>query len=95
VRVGSDEAGQSGQALKAILDLVNAVSLQVSQIATAVEEQTVVTSEISGNMQQITTVIQHSSQGAQESAVAATQLDKNASELQHLVGRFRVSAARS
>jgi len=95
VQHGSDEAARSGEALHAILALVNDVSGQVSQIATAVEEQTVVTSEISGNMQQITGVIQHSAQGAQESASAAAQLDHNAAELQRLVGQFRLTESAS
>lgn len=90
VQHGSDEAAQSGDALKAILELVNTVSLQVSQIATAVEEQTMVTDEIAGNMHQITSVIQQASHGAHESAVAAAQLDENAAGLQRLVGHFRL-----
>ena len=93
VQLGSHEAAQSGDALNAILELVNTVSLQVSQIATAVEEQTMVSSEISGNMQQITSVIQQASQGAHESAVAAAQLDENAAGLQRLVGNFRLKNA--
>jgi methyl-accepting chemotaxis protein len=37
--------------------------MQVNQIATAAEEQTATTSEISGNLQQITEVVQRTSQG--------------------------------
>ncbi len=90
VGAGTLEASRSGDALRDILEQVNAVSMQVSQIATAAEEQTVVTGEISGNMQQITDVVQQTSQGAHESAAAAVQLDASAEELQRLVRQFKV-----
>jgi methyl-accepting chemotaxis protein len=64
--------------------------MQVSQIATAAEEQTATTSEISSNMHQITQIVQLTSRGAQESATAAAQLSNNAEELQRLVRQFRL-----
>jgi methyl-accepting chemotaxis protein len=64
--------------------------MQVNQIATAAEEQTATTSEISSNMHQITEVVQKTSQGAQESAKAAAQLGSNAEELQHLFRQFKL-----
>jgi methyl-accepting chemotaxis protein len=90
VEAGTKEAAKSGNALRDILDQVNAVAMQVNQIATAAEEQTATTSEISSNMQQITEVVQHTSQGAQESATAAAQLNGNAEELQRLVRQFKL-----
>lgn len=90
VDIGATETERSGAALGKILDQVQAVALQVSQIATAAEEQTVVTSEIAGNMQQITDVVKETSQGAQESAAAAVQLDESAEELRELVNRFKI-----
>jgi len=90
VDIGATETERSGAALGKILDQVQSVALQVSQIATAAEEQTVVTSEIAGNMQQITDVVKETSQGAQESAAAAVQLDESAEELRELVSRFKI-----
>ena len=58
VEAGTIEAGRSGEALRDILEQVNAVAMQVNQIATAAEEQTATTSEISSNMMQITEVVQ-------------------------------------
>lgn len=64
--------------------------MQVNQIATAAEEQTATTGEISSNMMQITEVVQQTSQGAHESAASAAQLSGNAEELQRLVRQFKL-----
>jgi methyl-accepting chemotaxis protein len=88
VEAGTEEAAKSGQALQDILAQINDVAMQVSQVATAAEEQTATTGEISNNMQQITEVVQQTSRGAHESATAAAQLNGNAEELQRLVKQF-------
>ncbi len=90
VESGTMEAGKSGDALRDILEQVNAVAMQVNQIATAAEEQTATTSEISNNMMQITEVVQDTASGAHESATAASQLTGNAEELKRLVGQFKL-----
>jgi len=90
VEFGTIEASRSGEALKEILQQINDVAMQVSQIATAAEEQTATTGEIANNMQQITAVVLETSQGAHESATAATQLSGNAEELQRLVHQFKL-----
>ncbi|MFH1027117.1 MAG: methyl-accepting chemotaxis protein, partial [Pseudomonadota bacterium] len=68
VEQGTKEAARSGSALRDILDQINAVAMQVGQIATAAEEQTATTGEISNNMQQITKVVQDTAVGAHQSA---------------------------
>ena len=93
-----DELGTQGggrltgfeDALRDILEQINAVAMQVNQIATAAEEQTATTSEISSNMMQITEVVQDTASGAHESATAAAQLHGNAEELQRLVRQFKL-----
>ena len=90
VEAGTIEAAKSGAALREILEQINAVAMQVNQIATAAEEQTATTSEISSNMQQITDVVQETSNSAHESATAAAQLSGNAEELQRLVRQFKL-----
>jgi methyl-accepting chemotaxis protein len=57
VENGTIEAARSGQALQDILAQINDVAMQVNQIATAAEEQTATTGEISSNMMQITDVV--------------------------------------
>ncbi len=90
VEQGTSEAAKSGQALEEILAQINAVTMQVSQVATAAEEQTATTTEISNNIHQITDVVQMTASGAQESASAASQLSRTAEELQRLVGQFKL-----
>ena len=91
VETGTGEATRSGEALENILDKINVVTMQVNQIATAAEEQTSTTNEISSNMQQITEVIRGTSRGAQESAAAASHLADLSEDLQRLVGQFKLA----
>ena len=90
VEAGTSEAAKSGAALGDILEQINAVAMQVNQIATAAEEQTATTGEISNNMMQITQVVQDTASGAHESATAAARLSGNAEELQRLVLQFKL-----
>jgi methyl-accepting chemotaxis protein len=88
---GSEKAAASGKALVRILEEINDVTMQINQVATASEEQTATTSEISGNMLRITEVIAQTSRGAQESASAANKLSGLAEELRKVVGQFRLA----
>jgi methyl-accepting chemotaxis protein len=91
-RAGTMEAGKSREALKEILTQVETLNEQVNQIATAAEQQTATTSEISNNINQITQVVQETAKGAQESADSANQLAGLADELRNLVVKFRLAA---
>jgi methyl-accepting chemotaxis protein len=91
VETGRTESARSGEAIQSILQQIGAVTMQIHQIATAAEEQTATTSEISSNMIQITDVVQGTARGAHESAQAASQLNSIAEELQFMVGRFKLS----
>ena len=91
VEKGTTDASMSGEALQAILEQIGGVTMQVSQIATASEQQTATTCEISENIRQITDVVGHTARGAEESAQAAEQLAKLAEDLQSLVGQFKLA----
>ncbi len=86
---GTVEAEKSGQALAEILQQINSVNSQVTQIATAAEEQTATTNEITNNIQQVTEVVQGSARGAMESADAASSVNRLANDLHTLVCRFK------
>ncbi len=86
---GVTEAIQLETALNEILEQVNAVTMQVSQIATAAEEQTATTSEITNNINQINQVVNQTSHGAHEAAGAAAGLAHQAEALQALVRQIR------
>ena len=90
VAKGSDKAAESGRALEQILQQINDVNAQIHQVATAAEEQTATTSEISNNMQQITEVVAKTSRGAKDSATAANHLSVLADDLRRIVSQFKV-----
>jgi len=91
VEHGTVEAAKSGTALEQILEQIGAVALQVNQIATAAEEQTATTGEISSNIQTINEVVQDTAKSAQESASAALQLSRLAEDQQRLVDHFKLA----
>ena len=91
VAKGSEKAADSGRALEQILQQINDVNAQIHQVATAAEEQTATTSEISSNMQQITEVVAQTSRGAHESAAAANQLSSLANDLRQIVSQFKIN----
>jgi methyl-accepting chemotaxis protein len=90
VKLGTGEAARSGEALRHILEQIGCVTMQVNQIATAAEEQTATTHEITNNVAMITDVVQQTAQGAHETAAAAAQLSREAENLQKLVGQFKL-----
>jgi methyl-accepting chemotaxis protein len=85
------EAGRSGQALETIVDQINSLALQVNQMATAAEEQSATTTEITNNIQNIHDVVVKNAQDAQGSADEALQLANLAQNLQGLVGLFKIA----
>jgi len=91
VAKGSEKAADSGRALEQILQQINDVNAQIHQVATAAEEQTATTSEISNNMQQITEVVAQTSRSAQESASAANRLSVLADDLRRIVSQFKIN----
>jgi methyl-accepting chemotaxis protein/hemerythrin len=93
VRLGTVEAVRSGEALEEILAKINELTMQVSQIATAAEEQTATTTEITSNIQSITDVVDRNLQSARSTTEASTKLSDQVDEMHTLVSRFKLSAA--
>ena len=86
----AEEAMKLEGTLEAILQQVHEVNMQITQIATAAEEQSATTAEISNNMSQINDAVQEMSHGAEESANSATQLARMAEEMKQTVASFRL-----
>lgn len=86
----SNEAIKSREALQNIMQQINDLTMQVAQIATASEEQTATTHEISGNICQITEVVHGTASSSQETATAAHQLAGLAEQLHSLVRQFKL-----
>lgn len=91
VHRGTQEAGRSGAAMEAILEQIDNLSHQVNQIATAAEEQTATTNEISGNIMQITSISNQTSQNASQSATEADNLNSLAAQLTATLNHFRIN----
>ncbi len=87
---GAAEATQLESALHEILEQVNSVTMQVSQIATAAEEQTATTSEITSNIHRISEIIEGTSKGAQDTAQASSSLSETGESLRRLVCQFKL-----
>ena len=87
---GAEYSVGSGQALELIIAQVNEVTQQVNQIATAAEQQTSTTGEITRNIENITTVFQQTARGVTETASAAATLSLQSDELQRLVKQFKL-----
>ena len=87
---GTSHVADSGRSLQEILDIINSVTEQISQIATAAEEQTATTREISSNVMNLNDLAQQSNRSLRETAVAANDVSRQAEELKQLVGQFRL-----
>ncbi|QOX80616.1 methyl-accepting chemotaxis protein [Trichlorobacter lovleyi] len=88
VDASAGAAGSSEKALQEILMQIDAVTSQISMIATAAEQQTTTTSEVSNSLFQVSDVVQQAARGAAETATAASMLAREAQELQQLVKQF-------
>ena len=91
VEQGINAASKSGEALESILNQIYETTMQVNQIATAAEEQTATTGEITNNIHDITGVVHETAKGAGEISNAAMQLAQSADTLQSIVGRFKTA----
>jgi methyl-accepting chemotaxis protein len=86
---GSEEAAKSGEALNVILGQINEVTAQINQIATAAEEQTATTREISNNVHLINEAVSGSARGVQELSMAAGNLSALAEDLKGMVSYYQ------
>jgi hemerythrin len=93
VNQGTAETCRSGVALADILAMINDLTMQLSQIATAAEEQTATTQEITKNIQLITTVVNGNVESARSTRSATSKLVEQVDQLHELVGHFRLTEA--
>ena len=84
------KAVQTGAALEEITATIQSISLEVSHIATAAEEQSSTVHGITGNIQQVTRNVNESAAGTQEFATAAAGMHFMAEELQRIVAGFTI-----
>ncbi len=83
-------ARQAGESLGGITQAVVSISDMNAQIATASEEQTAVAEEINQNIVNISQLGEDAVSSAQQTSAASEELARLSSELQGLVGQFKV-----
>ncbi|HAK87800.1 MAG TPA: methyl-accepting chemotaxis protein [Nitrospiraceae bacterium] len=90
VEVGVEFSVKAGDALRNIVNSVNELHSMVQQIASATEEMSTVSEQISGDIETIASVSKETSSGAEQIAGASSDLARLASNLQNIVGQFKV-----
>jgi methyl-accepting chemotaxis protein len=88
VAQGTQNSIKSGESLREILNQVNTVTMQIGQIATAAEEQSATSREISNNVHQITDIMQGSARANRESMSAVDQLNQLSESLKRQISKF-------
>ncbi len=83
-------AEEAGQVLAHITEAVARIVDMNTQIATAAEEQSAVAEEINRNVVTVNEIANQTADGAQRNSVSSSELSRLSSELQQLVGSFRI-----
>lgn len=83
-------ASDAGNSLAGINSAVKEIADMTTQIATAAEEQSSVTSEIDRNLVQINSLAMNTADGASKTAQESQRLNQLSIQLRQLVGQFKV-----
>ncbi len=86
-----DKANSAGTSLEQIAEAATLINDMVHQIASATEEQTVATREITENIQTVADVAVENAGSVSQSTIASESLATLAEKLQELVRRFRIT----
>ncbi len=84
-----EQTATAGESLGKITQAVNVINDMSTHIASAAEEQSSVSKEMSQNINSISEMSDKTSQGASENLAASQELARLAEHLQQLVGKFR------
>jgi methyl-accepting chemotaxis protein len=93
VENGLMESNKTADIFKRIVNGTEEVAQLVEQISQASAEQTIAIQQVTQGVSQISQATQMTTANTEETASAAEQLSGQATELQHLLGQFKVSAA--
>jgi methyl-accepting chemotaxis protein len=91
---GSAQVGRAGQQMGAIVEQVRQVSDLISEISSASLEQTQGIGQVNDAVTELDRVTQQNAALVEESAAAAESLQRQAAQLNAVVGRFTLSAPR-
>ena len=95
VEEGVSSTSRAGDSLKQIIHMSEQVGEMITHIATAATEQSSASEEINNNMEQIAKLVKESTDGAQQSAKACSDLSGLALDLQKMVGNFKLAGGDS
>ncbi len=84
------QANIAGASLDTIADAVSKINEMSEQIATAAEEQNAVVEDMNSNVEQISNMAVNNAAGAEQTSEAGQDLARMSTELQHLVGQFKI-----
>lgn len=87
----AEEASGSIDALDQITNDATHIVDMTTQVASAVEEQTAVASEIKHNAERIQAIVEVANEQVSQNAVASEEVAKQASHLHQIVGQFKVA----
>ena len=90
VERGVDSARSAGDALANIIQGSEAVQKRVAQVAIAAAQQSSATQSVNGNLNEISSIIEHTTNSSARSVVACDRLANLAADLNELVGSFKV-----
>jgi methyl-accepting chemotaxis protein len=90
IQTGLDITAQAGSSLSEIITAAQQAGDMVTQIATAITEQSSASEEIRSSVELIARITRESTAGAEQSAKASQDLSGLALELQRLVSRFKL-----
>ncbi len=94
VQAGKELTDKAGNSLNSIAQFSQRVMDMIQQIATASEEQSAASEQISKNVENIASVTKQTATGAEQSAAAAEELNRQAEGLQTMVARFKVETGK-
>lgn len=89
-RASVDQATLAGESLSTIAESVARIEDMSTQIASAAEEQGVVSEEVNRNIIRISDMAGHAAEDAQHTATASRELESLAGELSNIVTQFKV-----
>ncbi|MBF0467180.1 MAG: methyl-accepting chemotaxis protein [Nitrospirae bacterium] len=90
VETGVEYTGKAGNALSGIVKSISSLQSMVEQIASATEEMSTVSETITSDIEAIANVARETTVSSAQATQSATELSKMSSDLQEVVGHFKV-----
>ena len=91
IGVATELAGQSGEALRGIVEVVTATADQVNAIAAASEEQSAASEEINRSIVEVNEVSQLTAEAMNQASAAVADLTEQAKKLAALIEELQKS----